>query len=134
MGPIIVDTSIWVDCFRGVRNAATAMVADYLITDQYVDITPVILQEVLQGTREDSRFDRIKTALLACRMLSRDSVEAAIGAAELYRSLRKKGITIRKPNDCLIAHYAIFYDIPVLHNDIDFDQIALHTSLRIATA
>jgi predicted nucleic acid-binding protein len=46
--------------------------------------------------------------------------------------LRKKGVTIRKPNDCLIAHHAIFYDIPVLHNDVDFDQIARFTALRLA--
>lgn len=64
-------------------------------------------------------------------MLLLDPVEAAISAATLYRMLRKKGVTIRKPNDCLIAHYAIFYDIPVLHSDVDFDQIAPYTSLRI---
>ena len=65
-------------------------------------------------------------------MLMLDPVEAAIGAANLYRMLRKKGVTIRKPNDCLIAQYAIFYDIPVLHSDVDFDQIARHSPLRIA--
>ena len=65
-------------------------------------------------------------------MLLLDPVEAAIGAAQLYRMLRKKGVTIRKPNDCLIAHYAIYYDIPILHNDVDFDQIARHVALRIA--
>lgn len=63
-------------------------------------------------------------------MLQLNPIEAAIGAADLYRTLRKKGVTIRKPNDCLIAHYAIFYDIPLLHNDIDFGQIAQHTPLR----
>ena len=99
-------------------------------------ITSTILQEVLQGVREDKLFGQVKANLISLPVLKLDPVEVdtsqAIGAAELYRSLRKKGITIRKPNDCLIAYYAIFYDIPVLHNDIDFDQIALHTSLRIA--
>lgn len=65
-------------------------------------------------------------------MLLIDPVEAAIGAAQLYRSLRKKGVTIRKSNDCLIAHFAIFYDTPILHSDADFDQIARFTALRIA--
>lgn len=60
-----------------------------------------------------------------------DPVEAAIGVADLYRALRKKGVTIRKPNDCLMVHYAVFHDLPVLHNDVDFDQIARFTSLRI---
>lgn len=67
-------------------------------------------------------------------MLLLDPVEAAIEAASLFRFLRKKGVTIRKPNDCLIAHYAIFYDVPILHSDVDFDQIARHTALRIAAA
>ncbi|WP_245826095.1 PIN domain-containing protein [Spirosoma rigui] len=60
-----------------------------------------------------------------------DPVEAAIGVADLYRALRKKGVIIRKPNDCLMVHYAVFHDLPVLHNDVDFDQIARFTSLRI---
>ncbi len=93
-------------------------------------ITPTILQETLQGVRDDGQFVRIKQNLLACSLLRFDPVEAAIGAATLYRSLRKKGVTIRKPNDCLIAHYAIFYDLPVLHNDADFDQIARYTALK----
>lgn len=65
-------------------------------------------------------------------MLTLNLVEAAVGAADLYRSLRKQGVTIRKPNDCLIAHYALFYDVPILHNDTDFGQIARHTQLRVA--
>ena len=132
MGPIIVDTSVWIDGFRGIQNDKTRKVAEYIATNQQVGIIPVILQEVLQGVRDDDRFDRIKDDLLACTMLVLDPVEAAIGAANLYRMLRKKGVTIRKPNDCLIAQYAIFYDIPVLHSDVDFDQIARHAPLRIA--
>lgn len=131
MGPIIVDTSVWVDGFQGVQNAKTKLITDCLAANQQVEITPVLLQEVLQGVRDDSRFDRIKDDLLACTMLRLDPVEAAIGAATLYRMLCKKGVTIRKPNDCLIAHYAIFYDIPVLHSDVDFDQMARHSPLRI---
>ena len=132
MGPIIVDTSVWIDAFRSVQNAKTRKLVEYIATNQQVGIVPVILQEVLQGVREENRFDRIKNDLLACTMLLLDPVEAAIGAANLYRMLRKKGVTIRKPNDCLIAHYAIFYDIPVLHSDVDFDQIARHSPLRVA--
>jgi len=52
-------------------------------------------------------------------------------AAELYKSLRKKGITIRKPVDCMIASVAIEYDIQLLHNDRDFDHIAKRSKLRI---
>lgn len=131
---MIVDTSVWINFFRDVQNPQTDLVADLLIAKDMLYITPTILQEVLQGVPGDGQFDRIKKDLLACSVPLTDPVEAAIEAAQLYRTLRRKGVTIRKPNDCLIAHYAIFYDIPILHNDIDFDQIARFTALRIAGA
>lgn len=77
-------------------------------------------------------FRQIQANLTSLTILKLDPVEAAIEAATLFRFLRKKGVTIRKPNDCLIAQYAIFYNIPVLHSDVDFDQIARHSPLRIA--
>ncbi|MEQ8878296.1 MAG: PIN domain-containing protein, partial [Cyclobacteriaceae bacterium] len=55
----------------------------------------------------------------------------SIDAAKLYHSLRKKGTNIRKPNDCLIAWYAIHHDLTLVHNDQDFDLIAKHTPLKI---
>lgn len=134
MGPIIVDTSVWIDAFKGIQTTKVIAVAAHIQANKSIYITPTILQEVLQGVRDDSQYGRIKTGMLSHTRLTLDPVEAAIEAAELYRSLRKKGVTVRKPNDCLIAHYAIFYDIPVLHNDIDFDQIARFTALRIAKA
>ncbi|GAB4030135.1 type II toxin-antitoxin system VapC family toxin [Spirosoma jeollabukense] len=133
MGPIIVDTSVWVDCFRGLQNDQTRKVADLLVHTKRITITPTILQEVLQGIRDNAQFARIRTSLLACILLTVDPVEAAIGAADLYRTLRKIGVTIRKPNDCLIAYYAIFHNIPVLQNDIDFIHIAQHTPLQLIT-
>nr|WP_262507423.1 PIN domain-containing protein [Spirosoma radiotolerans] len=93
-------------------------------------MTPTIIQEVRQGVRDD-RYLIEKEGILALSVLKLDPVEAAIGAADLYRSLHRKGVTIRKPNDCLIVHYALLYDIPILHNDVDFDQIARHTALRL---
>lgn len=129
---MIVDTSVWIDAFREGKSEQARLVATYLAADRQLYITPTILQEVLQGIRVEEEYVRIKEGLLAHSVLKLDPVQAALGAADLYRSLRKKGVTIRKPNDCLIAHYAIFYDIPVLHRDGDFDQIANHTALRIA--
>ena len=132
MGPIIVDTSVWLDGLRGVRTEQVAVVANYITSDRRIHIIPTILQEVLQGVRDNNRYGGVKAGMMAHTMLMLDPVEAAIEAAELYRSLRQKGVTIRKPNDCLIAHYAIFYDMPILHNDADFDQIARFTALRIS--
>jgi predicted nucleic acid-binding protein len=69
--------------------------------------------------------------LLSYHYLKIDPVYSAIRAAELYRFLRQKGVTIRKPNDCLIAAICIDNKIPLFHNDKDFDNIAKHTSLKI---
>ena len=132
MGPIIVDTSVWIDFFRDVRNKQTDLIAGFIIEKNKLYITPTVLQEVLQGIYTDNLFERIKADLSALTILKLDPVEAAIEAAQLYRTLRKKGVTIRKPNDCLIAYYAIFYDMPILHSDVDFGQIARFTALRIA--
>jgi predicted nucleic acid-binding protein len=129
---MIVDTSVWIDAFREEKTEQARLVATYLAADRQIFTTPTIVQEVLQGVRDDEQYLLIKEGILAHSLLRLDPVDAAIGAADLYRSLRKKGVTIRKPNDCLIAHYAIFYDMPVLHSDEDFDRIARHTALRIA--
>lgn len=132
MEPILVDTSVWIDWLSKTSRVTnqTKRLAVYLGQKMPIYTTAIILQEVLQGVREDSEYEKVKEVLLNLSMLLLDPVEVAISAAELYRMLRKKGVTVRKPNDCLIAHYAIFYDIPLLHSDVDFDQIARHTPLQ----
>jgi len=91
-----------------------------------VYLCPVIIQEILQGIADEDHFHDIKEYLLAFPILQNDAVDMAIAAATLYRSLRKKGITIRKSNDCLIAQYAIQHSLKVLHQDRDLDLIFDH--------
>ncbi len=89
------------------------------------------MQEVLQGIRLDNDFADLKRDFKRLNLLDWDATEAAISAAALYRQLRKRGITIRKPNDCLIAAYALHFNVELCHNDRDFDQIAEHTILKV---
>ena len=103
----------------------------YDILSNQTCICPVIIQEVLQGIRLDNEFDDLEDAFRGLVILNWDATEAAVSAAMLYRQLRQKGVTIRKPNDCLIAAYALHFDIELCHNDRDFDQIAAHTDLKI---
>jgi predicted nucleic acid-binding protein len=130
---LLVDTSVWIDWLnkKHVETWQTALLETQLQRRMPICITAVVLQEVLQGIREDRLYEDVKRILSSMIMLTLDPLEAAIGAAELYRSLRKKGVTIRKPNDCLIAYYALVHNLPLLHNDVDFNQIARHTSLRV---
>ena len=91
----------------------------------------VIAQEVLQGVKKDSEYLKIKSHFNKIPFLPAPTIQTYENAAQLYRSLRKKGLTIRKPNDCLIAYYAIHFDIELCHNDSDFDLIASESSLKI---
>ena len=95
---------------------------------------PVIYQEILQGIREDKVFERIRFILQQYRMIDIDLMYVTNHAVDLYRHLRKKGITIRKSMDCLIASYAIITDMYLLHNDSDFTQIASKSNLKIYNA
>lgn len=131
-GPILTDTSVWVDYLNGIIDIRTNFLNESISKGSSVLICPVILQEILQGIRKNSDYRRVKDILLSYPILEMDPVQAAIEAADLYRDLRKKGLTVRKSNDCLIASYAIKYKIPLLHNDSDFDLIASRSRLEIA--
>jgi predicted nucleic acid-binding protein len=128
---VLVDTSVWIDAFNGKPSTKVDLLTALLLNGKPVCITPTILQEVLQGIRNDNDFERVKYTMSGFFILRGDQTEAAIGAANIYRHLRKNGITIRRANDCLIAFYAIKFNLSILHNDIDFENMAKHTSLLI---
>ena len=127
---LVVDSTVWVDYFNGVKNQQT----DYLY--QIADKTPIligdlILAEVLQGFREDTDFElarRIFSKFLQVEMVNRD---LAVQSARNYRLLRRKGITVRKMIDSLIATYCIENEHDLLHNDSDFDGYEKHLGLSV---
>ncbi|WP_028298181.1 type II toxin-antitoxin system VapC family toxin [Olivibacter sitiensis] len=121
--PLIFDTSVWIDFLNEQTTPAAQLLEAYILEDEEVLITPTILQEILQGIREDSKYGKIKETLSYFRLLEIPAYQAAIGAADLYRLLRKRGITIRKSNDCLIAYFSIWFAVPLVHTDRDFDQM-----------
>src|SRR5882724_1036560 len=121
---MIFDTSVWIDFLRNKRNPPSDLLAEYIETNDLILLVPTILQEILQGIREDAQYRHIKDILSYFTVLQVSPVQAVIGAAELYRTLRKKGLTIRKGNDCLIAYYAIEFSATLVHSDNDFDLIS----------
>lgn len=129
--PIIFDTSVWIELIQRKNTEKVLLLREYILGNKPIWLTPTIVQEVLQGSRNNQEFERLKNSLLGYRCLMINSVDAAIKAAQLYSSLRQKGVTIRKPNDCLIAIYALHFDIEICHNDIDFNLIAQNSSLKI---
>ncbi|MCP4456750.1 MAG: PIN domain nuclease [Cytophagales bacterium] len=83
----------------------------------------------MQGIKHDKIHKSCQDSFSAIPMLSANMWDASTGAA-IYRKLRKLGTTIRKPNDCLIAWYAISFDLTLVHNDPDFENIARHSPLK----
>jgi predicted nucleic acid-binding protein len=126
----IVDSSTWID-FLSKKEERHVSLLKEAIVENCVLLLPVILQEILQGIKDDKLYKSVKNILNDYEILIESEVLITLGAVDIYRFLRKKGVTIRKPNDCLIAFSCIYYDVPLVHNDKDFDNIAKHTSLKI---
>ena len=128
---ILVDTSVWIDALNGKRTWQTDLLSVLIDENESVVICPVIVQEILQGIKEDAHFEQVKDTLSGFEILNYDALEAAYEAAKLYRSIRKQGITICKSNDCLIAFFCIIHNAVLHHNDEDFNKIAQYSTLRI---
>jgi predicted nucleic acid-binding protein len=127
---VLVDTTIWIDFFADRKEPHVATLQELIENEEDLSLCGVILAEVLQGIRSDKDFTKTKEYLNDLIFLPMRQT-TFLRAAEIYRSLRKKGITIRKPVDCMIASVAIEYNIHLLHNDRDFDHIAKHLKLKI---
>jgi hypothetical protein len=126
---ILVDTTVWVDYFNNVANPCTTWLERHFYTER-IGITDLILCEILQGARDDARFEQMRRSLtsLAVAVGSR---ELSIAAARNYRSLRDKGITVRKLADTLIATTCIEGGHSLLHHDRDFDGFEQHLGLKV---
>ena len=126
---VLVDTTVWIDFFGDRPEPHVAALQKLIEDDADLCMCGVILAEVLQGIRGDADYRRTKAYFesLILMPMRRGTYEKS---AELYRYLLAKGVTIRKPIDCMIAAVAIEHDLPLLHNDRDFDQIAKHSKLK----
>ena len=129
----IFDTSVWIELIQKQKSPRAILLREYIEYDKPIWLTPTILQDVLQGTKNGQQFVKFQRLLSGFNCLIMNPIEAAIQSAQLYSSLRQKGVTIRKPNDCLIAVYALHFNVEICHNDSDFDLIAQNSSLKITT-
>lgn len=125
---IMVDSSVWIDYFTGVANKQTNTL-DSVLGLAPVAIGDLILTEVLQGFRLDKDYKAARKLfedVTTFNMLGRDM---AIKSAENFRALRKKGITVRKTADVIIASFCIGHKLPLLFSDKDFKPFVKHLSL-----
>jgi predicted nucleic acid-binding protein len=127
---ILVDTSVWIGLFRRIPSRETELFKQALERRERIFIAGIIAQEILQGIRQDSQHRSVLQYLLLFSKID-DEFDDYLAAANIYRSLRKRGLTIRSPVDCLIAALAIKENISLLHNDSDFTTIAQHFPLSV---
>ena len=129
---IVVDTSVWVDFFRGHSTPKVEAFVAFVDDDAGIAITDVILTEILQGLRSERDVRRVERRLEFFEVLRLNDLDDYRRAAALYRGARRKGVTIRRTLDCLIASVCIREDVPLLHADADFDRLASCSALRVA--
>ena len=125
---ILVDSGVWIDYFTGIDNKQTAIL-DKTLGVQSVAAGDLILAEVLQGFRHDRDYRTAKALfdnVTIFEMLGRDM---AIRSVENFRTLHKKGITIRKTADVIIASFCIKQKIPLLFSDKDFKPFVKYLGL-----
>lgn len=128
---ILVDASVWIDFFNGRETTATDRLAD-LLADGTAPLTmaDLVLFEVLRGFREEQDFNAARRALAALPVVAIGGEDEALRAAQHYRMLRARGITIASPIAVLLASYCIEHDSALLHSDRDFDALERHAGLR----
>jgi predicted nucleic acid-binding protein len=120
---ILIDTSVWIDFFRGEPSPEQEILKACLDQREYIATSGIIVQEILQGIRDDAQYRETSRFLrfFPCIDLQfSDHIEAA----NIYRQLRKRGFTIRSPIDCLIAALAMRCRLLLLHKDRDYPTIA----------
>lgn len=129
---ILIDTTVWIDFFAGRQLPHVTALERLIKGREDICICGIILTEILQGIRAKSEFRKTKELFNTMLFLPMP-YSVFLGAAEIYRTLRRKGITIRNSIDCLIASVAIENDIVLLHNDRDFIPIEKHLGLKVLT-
>lgn len=128
---ILVDTSVWIDFLKGANSIHRETLHRLIEEDEDICITEIILTEILQGIKSDRDFRKLKDYLLEFPIYSPKGTETYLRAAQIYRDCRKKGKTVRKTVDCIIAAIAVENNLSVFHKYSDFDLIAACTSLRL---
>jgi predicted nucleic acid-binding protein len=126
----IVDSSVWIDYFNG-RETPETEILDTALGARALALGDIILCEVLQGYRRQQDFDIARGALLRFPVFTIGGREIAIKSAENYRFLRRRGITVRKTFDCLIAAFVIEHGFSLLHSDRDFDPFEQELGLVV---
>lgn len=128
---IVVDTTVWIDFLEARGTPFDLHLKGLIEQGEPLALTDVIYCEVLQGILKESKFRRTRDILRAYSILQVRGLRTFEHAAHIYRTCRRKGITIRKTADCLIAATCLEAGAELYHNDRDFEAIAKAERLKI---
>ena len=128
---IVVDTTVWIDFFGAKDTTFDRHLTELIENDAPIVLVDVIYLEVLQGIRDDDVYQRTRNTLLAHPILRARGLQTFEVAANLYRVARRRGLTIRRTVDCLIAAICLEAGAALYHNDRDYDALAKVSSLTI---
>jgi predicted nucleic acid-binding protein len=127
---ILIDSSVWIDYFNGIINRKTDNL-DFALEQDHIVMGDIILTEILQGFHKNTDFRIARDLLLNLPFMDMLGRDLAVKSAFNYRKLRKHGITPRKTIDVCIATFCVHFNLPLLHNDHDFDIMAEHLGLQV---
>ena len=126
---IVVDSSVWIEYFGG-KNTPAAEKLDSLLGQTSIAAGDLMLVEVLQGFRKDRDFVQARELLLSLTIVKLLNTSIALKSAANFRALRKKGVTVRKTIDTIIATYCIENRLALLYSDKDFQPFQEHLKLQ----
>jgi predicted nucleic acid-binding protein len=130
---ILVDTSAWVEYLRATGSATNASLRRLIAEEADLVVTDVVVMEVLAGAPTERRVVELRRLLNRFDLLPVQGLADFEAAAALYRRCRRGGETVRKLTDCLVAAVAMRTGASLLHCDRDFDAIARHAPVVIAS-
>jgi len=130
---ILADTSVWIDYLNGNENLQTNIL-DKALIDGLVSIGDLIFLEVLQGIKSEREYNKTRAALAILEQYEIFGHSMVEKCANNFRFLRKKGITIRKTNDVIIATFCIENNMPLLFSDRDFKPFVDYLGLISVSA
>jgi predicted nucleic acid-binding protein len=140
---VLIDSSVWIDHLRGVRSRETAILGTLLalldpdsergdrMAISNLLVGDLVLCEVLRGIPDRREHAVVRDVLLSFELVTIGGVDLALKAADHYRALRRRGVTVRKTIDLLIGTYCIAEDCALLHSDRDFEPMTRHLGLRV---
>ncbi|MFA5846105.1 MAG: PIN domain nuclease [Thermodesulfovibrionales bacterium] len=126
---LIIDTSVWIDFFQNPQSTYQETLEGLIRDNNRAVICGIILQEILQGIKDNQSYEITKQRLIKLPFIDTDK-EIYLYASSLYKKLRSKGITV-PPVDVTIAAIAIRNKIPILTDDEHFKTIAKHSELKL---